>query len=1734
MLDAYDEFLGIKPTQEASDPFDDFLNSTQDTTPEPEDLSNEEIAPSVQADIEAATPPIEEPNALDSSGISEGTKTGIKNKFHDIWESYSKRVTGASSAIDQNLTTPFKKDESAGSETLQKVGDTGAKVGSSAVSFLDTAIVAPIAAGVEQGIKPIIKPAANFFEKVIDDPRFKASRVTDEKVNEIAGDTADVLAMGLLAPKPMAKVGTVGKKSVADMLKKEQTRSQLQDMGYDVSNLGTEGAQQFTKTNAEVAEALGSVPKGTSQMLVEAEKKALNEVQQTALANISMAAQNPTKMALHEEQPSPARTSPLVNDIHKQIDADIARLEAEKAATKVVEGGDSELVNKIHSDIDKEIAVLKTEKSATRITEEPLNEIQFIQNIETPVASAVEAGVPINKIQDELVQSLLTANRKPEEIDDLVEAALSPYYEYKVGHEKLPEFKPTEIPKATAKPTFLGEPKGTASSQKLLTAEDVEKIVNSNEAKAVATFIDDFTFQNRFSREFSKKNNKVYGDLELNAKDTTLNKIASVREVNNNVFTSWIDGDVGGRVYEMTNGIQKINPDIKPLRKIYTEASEAGLDAEQAKTLHKAANANSNWQRIDTQIETANTKLQTLKADLAKASTDQARAILRAQIKTATKELNEAALKNTYMSREEVAKIMDGVGKTDAGQNFLNDMKSWTDGVLDMRVRAGRLSSEEAMAMKSANKNYLPELRDVEDYADFGIRISGTKDASKGIQGRDFSSKDLNVDPVESLVDYLGKTEHSALRTEERYHTLIHNLEHMDEGAFNVLFEQDKNKVIEALMEIKGGKFKDKIYDTKKLYKEIDTSKVQASPNFSVFVDGKRLDLTVKNTKYLEALTRPRLYQKQSLGERYVVNPLAHITRNSFTTWNPVFQPAATIRGMWGYRANMPKDLRGTRSAGTKMSFSSEIKKLVQDKEYYNYLKANISPGVLNRGLHGKTTEELISSTIQKINKPETKGLIAKPKQGVVYVKNNLEEWAEFNEMVVRGRAYEEAKATLLKQGMSPQNAELAAIRVAKNLETNYFSQGNSGSLYRFVQNGTPFLRTRINGAMKAINSAQYRPKQVAGGIAGYMAVLHATNIYNRQYLDKDGTPLVDKLDPTIRQNNFVIMLPGAQSVNDRVQLASPFNFIRLGNAAEMAFDKTMKSLAHKVYDSVEPGAQAAMEANPVAKQYLQEGKLTAQDVASITLDLTLKDFDPSAFTGLAGLGTLAELSTNRDSFGNDIVPSYMQDLPSYMQVNPTRANPSVIAVANALAERGIKGVNPTIVSYVVQDTLGGIGDMMLAGSDIAYSALSGKERPKSEFKYVPGVGRFTGLGSNVPNTGIEKQYSHTYKELAPVFKEYQKLKTAAETDSQFSGQFQKFYEDNIEAIMLYKEAYEPVQKELTEAYKELNRLQGISGETLPSESTPEKELLGDPKRREQIDAIRKDIQGLQASALDELYERRDVLGKTWGERLKVNVLADFFREPFLGDLDKEIPAAKPKTPFEQRSDLETYDDSNPPSMLEQSGMDLQTVDYQPTVYELFLEKGAATFDPKDIKMIIGSEEPRKDDFFEKNFPNIDKKFSKKEAVNNDFYATLAMVESSNNPNAKSKTSSATGLYQFTKDTWQGLVNKYGKSHGLTEKGITNASQQEKAIRLFTEDNKQALAKKLDVTPDKIDKTALYAAHFLGVHGAATILQAPYSTKAYKLLPQAAKANKTIFYKDKGTPRTVKEVLLILENKMSG
>jgi hypothetical protein len=160
-----------------------------------------------------------------------------------------------------------------------------------------------------------------------------------------------------------------------------------------------------------------------------------------------------------------------------------------------------------------------------------------------------------------------------------------------------------------------------------------------------------------------------------------------------------------------------------------------------------------------------------------------------------------------------------------------------------------------------------------------------------------------------------------------------------------------------------------------------------------------------------------------------------------------------------------------------------------------------------------------------------------------------------------------------------------------------------------------------------------------------------------------------------------------------------------------------------------------------------------------------------------------------------------------------------------------------------------------------------------------------------------------------------------------------------------------------------------------------------------------------------------------------------------------------------------------------------------------------------------------------------------------------ARIESGFNASAKAKTSSASGLYQFTDQTWLGVMKQHGAEHGLgwAASAITRGSnghyyvaddttrQEILALRQspetsaamageYASDNKDILQAKLG---RETNSTDLYMAHFLGPAGATRFLRAKDANpdaSAASVMPAAARANHWVFYDKSGNPRSLADV----------
>jgi hypothetical protein len=165
-------------------------------------------------------------------------------------------------------------------------------------------------------------------------------------------------------------------------------------------------------------------------------------------------------------------------------------------------------------------------------------------------------------------------------------------------------------------------------------------------------------------------------------------------------------------------------------------------------------------------------------------------------------------------------------------------------------------------------------------------------------------------------------------------------------------------------------------------------------------------------------------------------------------------------------------------------------------------------------------------------------------------------------------------------------------------------------------------------------------------------------------------------------------------------------------------------------------------------------------------------------------------------------------------------------------------------------------------------------------------------------------------------------------------------------------------------------------------------------------------------------------------------------------------------------------------------------------------------------------------------------------------------MESDFNPTAGASTSSAHGLYQFIDQTWLGTVKEAGTQLGygnyadaITKSPSGSYSVSDPAARaailklrddpvassamaaVLTQSNSFQLTGKIGRRPTDSE---LYMAHFMGVGGAAKLISNaednPQASGA-ALFPNAAAANRSIFFDHTGRARSISEVYSVLTSR---
>lgn len=174
-----------------------------------------------------------------------------------------------------------------------------------------------------------------------------------------------------------------------------------------------------------------------------------------------------------------------------------------------------------------------------------------------------------------------------------------------------------------------------------------------------------------------------------------------------------------------------------------------------------------------------------------------------------------------------------------------------------------------------------------------------------------------------------------------------------------------------------------------------------------------------------------------------------------------------------------------------------------------------------------------------------------------------------------------------------------------------------------------------------------------------------------------------------------------------------------------------------------------------------------------------------------------------------------------------------------------------------------------------------------------------------------------------------------------------------------------------------------------------------------------------------------------------------------------------------------------------------------------------------------------------------------------DTLLSAAALESGFVPTAQASSSSASGLFQFTEQTWLNAVRDYGAAHGLAREAsaivqrggrltVEDPALMQKILNLRTDptvsatlagEHLHAIAAQLNSNlGHPPDATEIYLGHFLGTAGATQMLttrQANPNRPAADVLPEAARANPAMFYGTDGAPYSTTQFVQNVGNRVA-
>lgn len=556
------------------------------------------------------------------------------------------------------------------------------------------------------------------------------------------------------------------------------------------------------------------------------------------------------------------------------------------------------------------------------------------------------------------------------------------------------------------------------------------------------------------------------------------------------------------------------------------------------------------------------------------------------------------------------------------------EVTGYSQKLLDYSVDSGLVSKDLASKLKDEYPDYVPFKR-----------IFNEIEKGKGFS----SSKAVASLSKQSVVQKIKGSERDV---ESPLNSLV-------EKTYDAFAQGEKNKAAKTLAEYR------ELPGFEGLITELPKGE-SATHTFSYLDNGVKR--TFKTTPEISTAAKSLdVQQLNVLGK--ILNAPVRVAKLGITGINAPFIGANIVRDQMTGFINSKHGLK-TSVANPKVFLKALFNAVKHDK-LYDELVRNAAGGTsfdLTRNQPVKTIEKIRSSRNLKSKIVYT---VKHPSELI----RGLEDIMGRSEELTRLQQFEGTRQALLKEGRTPEDANILASKAARENTANFYRKGNYGK----VLNGAfLYLNAGIQGSRAFVRALERSPTKTAAKVATaiYLPVA-MTTMWNLQ--DAKRREAYEDIEDYEKENN-IILVPDNPTMNDKGQW----------NVIKMPLPPGISNLAIPL----RRGLEQAEGLDPV-----KFGEITQALIGTVSPIEPEKNKILSAVTPQIIKPTL-ESQTNTSFFtGKPIVSNNMKRRPKDQQAYPWTSG-----TAKKIAK--VTDSAPIQTEQFIKGTLGGVGSQALNLSD--------------------------------------------------------------------------------------------------------------------------------------------------------------------------------------------------------------------------------------------------------------------------------------------------------------------------------------------------------------------------------------------------------------------------------------------------